>query len=58
MFPIPLDGVKSIMEQNRKGQFPEKLEDFIKVKEKKTDFENVVGQDDLTRFDKPKNLKA
>ena len=58
MFPIPLDGVKTIMEQNRKGQIPEKLEDFIKIKEKKTDFENVVGQDDLTRFDKPKNPKA
>lgn len=48
---IPLDKVKSIISKNEKGELPEKLEDFAFVKDKKVDFENAEGQDDLTRFD-------
>jgi hypothetical protein len=48
---IPLDKVKEILEENKKGKLPEKLEDFSYISEPKSDFENVVGQDDLTRFD-------
>ena len=48
---IPLDNVFRIIEDNKNNIFPEKLEDFAYVAEPKTDFENVVGQDDLTRFD-------
>jgi cell fate regulator YaaT (PSP1 superfamily) len=48
---IPLDNVKKVIEDNKNNIFPEKLEDFAYVPEPKTDFENVVGQDDLTRFD-------
>ena len=35
----------------------ESLEDYASelIEETKVDFENVVGQDSLTRFDKPKN---
>jgi len=48
---IPVDKVVKIIERNQRGKFPEKLEDFAYTKELKIDFENVVGQDDLTRFD-------
>jgi hypothetical protein len=48
---IPVDKVILIIEDNKTGNMPEKLEDFAFISESKTDFENVVGQDDLTRFD-------
>ncbi|MBP6979242.1 MAG: hypothetical protein KBB71_13115 [Lentimicrobiaceae bacterium] len=48
---IPVDKVREIIEKNLQGIFPEKLEDFAMIKEQKVDFENVVGQDDVRRFD-------
>jgi hypothetical protein len=36
---------------NNHRVFPDKLEDFALAKEEKNEFENVVGQDELTRFD-------
>jgi cell fate regulator YaaT (PSP1 superfamily) len=51
LIPIPVDQVNFIMEENKKGNLPEKLEDFTKVVEKKTTFESGAVQDDLTRFD-------
>ncbi|HNS17121.1 MAG TPA: regulatory iron-sulfur-containing complex subunit RicT [Bacteroidales bacterium] len=48
---IPVDKVREIIENNMKGLYPDKLEDFAKIKERKVDFENAVGQDDLRRFD-------
>jgi cell fate regulator YaaT (PSP1 superfamily) len=49
---IPVDKVREIIERNAKADYPEKLEDFSNIKEHKVvDFENVVGQDDLNRFD-------
>jgi cell fate regulator YaaT (PSP1 superfamily) len=48
---IPLDKVLQILEDNKQGKMPEKLEDFSYISEPKSDFENVIGQDDLTRFD-------
>ena len=48
---IPVDNVIQIIDENKKGVLPEKLEDFAFISEQKSDFENVVGQDDLTRFD-------
>jgi hypothetical protein len=48
---IPLDKVNKIIDDNEKGIFPEKLEDFAFVKDKKVDFENAADQDDLKRFD-------
>ena len=51
LIAIPLDKVKFILEENKKGILPEKLEDFSKVIEKKTAFESGHVQDDLTRFD-------
>lgn len=55
---IPLDAsrVKEIKELNKKGEKPEDLNDVAAILEEKTpvktfDYENVVGQDSLTRLD-------
>jgi cell fate regulator YaaT (PSP1 superfamily) len=48
------DAVKEIIEMNEKGEFPESLKHYsvdLEANTKKVDYENVVGQDDLTRFD-------
>ena len=59
--PLPVDRVKLIIEMTAKGEKPEDL--LVKVVqpkfvEKKPDYENVVGQDSLTRFDKSKKPKS
>ncbi len=53
---LPVDRVKEIIELNTKGEKPADLTVYVerKVVEKKLDYENVVGQDDVTRFDKKK----
>ncbi len=48
---IPVAKVIDLIEKNKKGILPEKLEDFTKTVEKKSVFESGAGQDDLTRFD-------
>ena len=54
---LTLDRVKTIITLNKEGELPEKLEDFvIEQRTKKKDFENVIGQDNISRFDK-KNKK-
>jgi len=50
-FEISIDKVKEIIKINGKGGKVSKLEDFAVKKETKKDFENFIGQDDLTRFD-------
>ncbi len=52
LMAIPVEQVKEIMQTNKKGKSIEKLEDFARKMDKKVEFENVVGQDDLHRFDK------
>jgi len=55
--PLKVDRVKEIMAMNKKGQKPVNLKDeAIELKpgvviEKTPDYENVVGQDSLTRLD-------
>ncbi len=49
--------VKQIVDMNRKGKRPEKLENFVNNEDPKNDFENVVWQDDLNRFDKKKRKR-
>ena len=51
---LPLDKVQEIIFENKKGNLPESLEMYINtfVEEPKYDYENVVGQDSITRFDK------
>jgi len=51
LLAIPVDQVILIQEENKKGNLPDKLEDYCQVKEKKSQFESGAGQDDLTRFD-------
>lgn len=53
---IPVDKVNEIITLNKKGKKVASLEEFVeeeKIPESKI-FENVVGQDSLTRFDQPK----
>ncbi|MFZ4740983.1 MAG: PSP1 domain-containing protein [Bacteroidales bacterium] len=50
-FEIPIDKVKEIIKINEKGGKIPKLDDYTVKKETKKDFENFIGQDDLTRFD-------
>jgi cell fate regulator YaaT (PSP1 superfamily) len=51
LMAIPVDNVFAVMEENKKGNLPEKLEDYSQVTEKKPDLEGPTGEDDLTRFD-------
>ena len=58
--PISLDRVKEIIAMNLDKQKPDDLKDFnlepVTI-EKEPDYENVVGQDDLKRFDQNKNQR-
>jgi cell fate regulator YaaT (PSP1 superfamily) len=52
---VPVNRVKEIQRLNIRGKKPEKLLTETHIVEKELDtFHNVVGQEDLTRFDKPK----
>lgn len=57
--PVPNYRAKELIEMNKRGEKPDVL--VVAVKEKVAvkapDFENVVGQDSLTRFDKQKSGK-
>jgi cell fate regulator YaaT (PSP1 superfamily) len=50
--PIFRDDVKKIQDMNAKGKTPDSLDDFTEVKDEGIKYDNVIGQDDLTRFDK------
>jgi len=58
-YKLTLQQVQEIIEINQKNQLITSLEDFENelIEEKINDFENVVGQDSLTRFDTPKRTK-
>jgi cell fate regulator YaaT (PSP1 superfamily) len=51
--PVEIDRVKEIQKQNKEGIVPADLGEFANVEEliKQPDYENVVGQDSLTRLD-------
>lgn len=51
---LPLERVLQIIAMNKRGEKPEMLNDKQFVASVEVDFQNVVGQDDLTRFDKEK----
>jgi len=59
--PLKVDRVKEIMAMNKKGQKPSNLKDeavelaTTVIVEKVHDYENVVGQDSLTRLDDKRN---
>ncbi|HOI87251.1 MAG TPA: regulatory iron-sulfur-containing complex subunit RicT [Lentimicrobium sp.] len=52
LMAIPVEQVREIIAMNGKGTPIDKLENYARKVEKKIDFENVVGQEDLRRFDK------
>ena len=60
---LSLDRVHEIIESNKAGEKPDKLEDFFEKAEAApiADYENVVGQDSIDRFDnkskRPKRRK-
>jgi len=55
---LPVERVKEIMAINKQGTKVDALQgDKSQKAEKLTDYENVVGQDSLTRFDKKKKNK-
>lgn len=58
-FKLTLEQVKEVINLNKKGIKGPSLEELESetMVETKIDFENVVGQDSLTRFDKPKTNK-
>ena len=50
-----MEKVREVIEKNKKNIIPEMLDELIlHAEEKEIDFENVVGQDDITRFDDKK----
>jgi cell fate regulator YaaT (PSP1 superfamily) len=56
--PLSVNRVKEIMELNKGGKKPEDIREEVKtVAVKAPDYENVVGQDSLTRFDNKKKSK-
>ena len=56
---VPVERVKEVIRMNRKGRKPEKLvtERYENNTKQEETFHNVVGQEDLNRFDKPQSRK-
>jgi cell fate regulator YaaT (PSP1 superfamily) len=56
---LPVSKVKEIIASNKKKETVLAIEDFVieQVKVAAENYQNVVGQDSLTRFDKPKESK-
>jgi len=58
IFELSLKQVSQIVEDNKNGKTPSSLEQFVEEKETpKKDFKNVVGQDNINRFDKKNSKK-
>ena len=56
---LPVEKVKEIVAISKKKERVAALEDYVveSTQEVEKKFENVVGQDSLTRFDQPKKKK-
>lgn len=56
---LTTDQANEIIEKNKKREKVASLEEYasVLIADTKTEFENVVGQDSLTRFDSPKHKK-
>ena len=56
--PLSLKNVNQIISLNKKGEIPEKIEDFMEEQTNSSKmFINATGEDSINRFDKPKNKK-
>ncbi len=51
MLALDIMNINKIIEMNRKGKLPEKLEDFAVVMEKKVDYDNGHESDDIYKFE-------
>jgi cell fate regulator YaaT (PSP1 superfamily) len=49
--PIQREDVKDIQQMNRNGKMPDALDEYSDAPVEEVRFENVIGQDDLNRFD-------
>jgi len=57
-FELSTDRVKDIMESNKKREPVASLEEFVvEVVTEEASFKDAVGEDSLTRFDRPKNKR-
>jgi len=54
---MTIESVKKVIELNKKNNFPPELVAIAEEKQTGPDFENVVGQDSLTRFDKHRSKR-
>ena len=58
LLELTIEGVREIITDNQKGKTPESFDSFTVVKNiKEEDFEDAVGQDNISRFDNQKNKK-
>lgn len=58
IFELSLKQVLQIIKDNKEGKTPISLEEFVVEKEvSKADYNNVVGQDNINRFDKKQSKK-
>ncbi len=56
--PVPVEKVSEIIQMNKQGKRPESLRvEILDTAPKEERFQNTVGQEDLNRFDKPKQSK-
>ena len=49
--PLKREDVLNIQNMNHKGEMPETFDDYSEFKEAEISYDNVIGQDDLNRFD-------
>lgn len=56
IYPLSVETVKKILEMNENGELPQDLSEFmvLNTEEEEEEFQDVVGQDSLTRFDQKK----
>ena len=56
---LPVDGVKQLIELNKKGNIPVSFDDFTAEEEVvEVSFEDAMGQDNINRFDKKNPKKS
>lgn len=63
MVSVPVERVKEVMDMNRQGKRPQNLippegEAMSPASQRASQYDDILGQDSLTRFDKPKTEKS
>ena len=58
LLELSIENVNKIIALNKKGEIPASFESFvIEIEQKEVSFEDAMGQDNISRFDKKKNPK-